>query len=80
MGVWRMPVEKSTKASAATEQAQRSLEERRVRQGDLRGRIEVLEGLERAQEGLGAGVRELLGRLNARVSDSASPNGDDTDG
>jgi chromosome segregation protein len=47
----------------AQERVQRVLEGRRVRQGDLRGRIEVLEGLERAQEGLGAGVREVLRKL-----------------
>lgn len=32
----------------------------RVRQGDLRGRIEVLEDLERSLDGLGAGVRAVL--------------------
>ena len=39
---------------------QRDLEVLRVRQGDLRGRVEVLEKLERDQEGLGAGVRHVL--------------------
>jgi len=47
------------------ERVQQSLEERRVRQGGLHGRIEVLEGLERAHEGLGAGVREVLEKLSA---------------
>jgi chromosome segregation protein len=42
------------------EKLQHDLEDRRVRQGGLQGRIEVLEGLEKAQEGLGAGVREVL--------------------
>lgn len=48
-------------ARAAGAQAQ--LEGLRVRQGDLRGRIDVLEGLERAQEGLGLGVRQVVERL-----------------
>jgi chromosome segregation protein len=39
------------------------LEGLRVRQGDLRGRIDVLEALERSLEGLGAGVRQVLARL-----------------
>ena len=47
------------------ERVQTVLEQLRVRQGDLRGRIEVLEGLERSFEGLGAGVRQVLTRLNA---------------
>ncbi|MFO0804756.1 MAG: AAA family ATPase [Gemmataceae bacterium] len=42
------------------EKLQHTLEERRVRQGGLQGRIEVLEGLEKTQEGLGAGVREVI--------------------
>ncbi|HUR55536.1 MAG TPA: chromosome segregation protein SMC [Gemmataceae bacterium] len=42
---------------------QQSLEGLRVRQGDLRGRIEVLEKLERDLEGLGAGVRHVLERM-----------------
>ena len=50
---------------AAQEQVQRDLEGLRVRQGDLRGRVEVLEGLERSLEGLGAGVREVLALLSA---------------
>ena len=49
----------------AQERLQQVLEERRVRQGGLHGRIEVLEGLEKAQEGLGAGVREVLEKLRA---------------
>lgn len=47
---------------------QQVLEERRVRQGGLQGRIDVLEGLERAHEGLGAGVREVLEKLSAPQS------------
>jgi chromosome segregation protein len=39
------------------------LEGLRVRQGDLRGRIDVLEDLERSLEGLGAGVRQVLARF-----------------
>jgi len=45
---------------ASQEKLQHDLEDRRVRQGGLRGRIEVLEGLEKTQEGLGAGVRDVL--------------------
>ena len=37
----------------------------RVRRGDLRGRAGVLEELERTLDGLGAGVRVVLERLNA---------------
>src|SRR5205085_1307403 len=44
---------------------QTSLEDLRVRQGDLRGRVEVLEDLERTLDGLGAGVRFVLERVNA---------------
>ncbi len=36
-----------------------------VRRSDLRGRIDVLEGLERSQEGLGTGVREVMLLLDA---------------
>src|SRR5262245_22558384 len=39
------------------------LEELRVRRSGLTGRIEVLVNLERSQEGLGTGVRELLAEL-----------------
>ena len=39
---------------------QESLEVLRVRQGDLHGRVTVLEDLERALDGLGAGVRHVL--------------------
>lgn len=49
----------------AQAQAQRTLEDLRVRQGDLRGRIEVLEALERSFEGIGAGVRDVLGKVGA---------------
>ncbi len=51
------------------EQEQTRLEGLRVRQGALRGRIDVLEDLERSLEGLGAGVREVLGHL----ADEAPP-------
>ena len=48
----------------SAEEVQRGLEQLRVRQGDVRGRVEVLEGLERSQEGLGAGVKAVLGRIS----------------
>ena len=44
---------------------QESLESLRVRQGDLHGRVTVLEELERALDGLGAGVRHVLERVNS---------------
>jgi chromosome segregation protein len=37
----------------------------RVRQGDLRGRVGVLEELERSLDGLGAGVRAVFDRVSA---------------
>ena len=43
---------------------QSSLESLRVRQGDLRGRVEVLEDLERTHDGLGAGVRHVMQKIN----------------
>ncbi len=46
---------------------QAHLESLRVRQGDLRGRIDVLEDLERSLEGLGAGVRQVLAQLAANL-------------
>ena len=55
-----------------TEDGQTRLEGLRVRQGDLRGRIDVLEDLERSLEGLGAGVREILGRIGERPEGAAS--------
>ncbi|WP_439629876.1 chromosome segregation protein SMC, partial [Gemmata sp.] len=42
---------------------QAALESLRVRQGDLRGRLGVLEDLERSLDGLGAGVRAVFNRL-----------------
>jgi chromosome segregation protein len=45
-----------------------SLEGLRVRRSGLTGRIEVLENLERTQEGLGAGVREVLADLSTGTS------------
>ena len=61
--------------SDRTESEQTRLEGLRVRQGDLRGRIDVLEELERSLEGLGAGVREVLGRLaqTAEAAEEDSP-------
>jgi chromosome segregation protein len=49
---------------AEQERVQQGLAGLRVQQGDLRGRIEVLEGLERSLEGLGAGVRDVLKLMN----------------
>src|SRR5579883_925668 len=51
---------------------QTRLEGLRVRQGDLRGRIDILEDLERSLEGLGAGVAAVWRRLNAE-SDVTAP-------
>jgi len=45
-----------------------SLENLRVRRSGLTGRIEVLENLERTQEGLGTGVREVLAELREGTS------------
>lgn len=45
-----------------------SLEELRVRRSGLTGRIDVLENLERTQDGLGAGVREVLADLRTGTS------------
>ena len=42
-----------------------------MRLGDLRGRIDVLEDLERSLEGLGAGVRQVLARIGTE-SDAES--------
>jgi chromosome segregation protein len=63
---------------AETKQAQ--IADLNVRRSDLRGRIDVLEGLERSQEGLGTGVREVMAVLNAeRARDaSATPPGVET--
>ena len=47
------------------DRVQKELESLRVRQGDLRGRVEVLEDLERTLDGLGAGVRHVLGLVKA---------------
>ena len=58
------------------DRVQRSLESLRVRQGDLRGRVEILEDLERTLDGLGAGVRHVVEKLNAireARSDSSGP-------
>ncbi|HSQ55628.1 MAG TPA: chromosome segregation protein SMC, partial [Gemmata sp.] len=48
-----------------SEVVQNSLESLRVRQGDLRGRIGVLEDLERTLDGLGSGVRGILSRIES---------------
>ena len=50
---------------ANQDHAQQRLAGLRVKQGDLRGRIEVLEELERTLEGLGAGVRDVLSQVGA---------------
>ena len=42
-----------------------------VRRGDLRGRIDILEALERSQEGLGTGVREVVSILRKERDDPA---------
>ncbi|MBP3959153.1 AAA family ATPase [Gemmata sp. G18] len=52
---------------------QAQLEGFRVRQGDLRGRIDVLEGLERSFEGLGAGVQQVMHRMKGGESADSSP-------
>jgi chromosome segregation protein len=52
---------------------QSRLEGLRVRQGDLRGRIDVLEDLERSLEGLGAGVRQVLATLSEDAAGAESP-------
>ena len=44
---------------------QPSLDAKRDERSDLRGRAEVLEGLEKSREGFGAGVRELMAALDA---------------
>jgi chromosome segregation protein len=54
------------------EREQTRLEGLRVRQGDLRGRIDVLEDLERSLEGLGAGVRQVLGRMTEAAGPAAA--------
>jgi chromosome segregation protein len=46
-----------------------------VRRGDLLGRIDILEGLERSQEGLGTGVREVMALLAAERPNSDGPPG-----
>ena len=56
-----------------TEREQTRLEGLRVRQGDLRGRIDILEDLERSQEGLGAGVRQVMGWMHAGEAADDSP-------
>jgi chromosome segregation protein len=50
------------------EAKQQELADLHVRRSDLRGRIDVLEALERSQEGLGEGVRELMALLSAERS------------
>jgi chromosome segregation protein len=51
--------------NARAETLAQLLEDLRVRASGLTGRIEVLENLERSQEGLGMGVREVLAELSA---------------
>jgi chromosome segregation protein len=50
---------------------QQDLETLRVRRSELRGRIEILEGLERSQEGLGTGVREVVSLLKVEAGNKA---------
>jgi chromosome segregation protein len=54
---------------ARAEQLAEVLEALRVRKSGLTGRMEVLENLERTQEGLGTGVREVL----ADLADGTTP-------
>jgi chromosome segregation protein len=63
----RLATTQASRAELADRAArvQTSLEGLRVRQGDYRGRIGVLEELERTLDGLGAGVRAVLTRMNA---------------
>jgi chromosome segregation protein len=59
----------------AQDRRQETLANLRVRQGDLRGRIEVLETLEQSFEGIGAGVRDVLRRMKTERSMSSSAAG-----
>jgi chromosome segregation protein len=52
---------------------QQELAELQVRRSELRGRIETLEGLERSQEGLGTGVRELVDLLKVEAKNLTPP-------
>ena len=52
---------------------QKILEEQRVRRGDLRGRIEILDNLEQSLEGLGTGVRFILQKIKAEQSQASKP-------
>ena len=54
------------------ETRQRELADLNVRRSDLRGRIDILEGLERSQEGLGTGVREMMALLRAELNSDLS--------
>ena len=58
--------ERTNLRSQAERQAE-ALEALRVRRSGLTGRMEVLENLERTQEGLGTGVREVLAELADRT-------------
>jgi chromosome segregation protein len=53
--------------------SQQELADLQVRRSELRGRIETLEGLERSQEGLGTGVRELVDLLKAEAKNLTPP-------
>jgi chromosome segregation protein len=55
-------LEREELIGAAT-RVQTTLEGLRVHQGDLRGRIEILEKLEQSLDGLGTGVRHVLQKL-----------------
>jgi len=50
---------------------QQEIADLHVRRGDLRGRIDVLEALERSQEGIGTGVREVVAMLRAESSEGS---------
>ncbi len=52
--------------------AQARLEQLRLRQSDLRGRLDILEDLERSLDGLGAGVAAVLRRLHQEAQQGHS--------
>jgi len=56
-----------------TQREQARLEGLRVRQSDLRGRLDVLEDLERSFEGIGAGVRQVLAKLTEEAESETAP-------
>jgi chromosome segregation protein len=52
---------------------QKTLEDLRINQGDLRGKLEILEQLEQSLEGVGAGARFVLQQLKERRGNEQSP-------